>query len=64
MARFLSLYSAYKEAKYITLKRLYLEAMEDILPHVGKIYVIDKEQKNLLNILDLSKEIEKQKSEK
>jgi len=62
VARFLSLYSAYKEAKDITLKRLYLEAMEDILPHVGKIYIIDKEQKNLLNILDLSKEIEKQKS--
>ena len=53
-ARFLDLYTAYIQAKDITLRRLYLDAMEKTLPRVGKKFIIDKEQKNLLNLLDLT----------
>ncbi len=53
-ARFLDLYSEYKKAKDITVKRLYLESIEKALSKVGRIYIIDKKQKNLLNLLDLS----------
>ena len=34
---------------------MYLEAMQDILPGVAQIYVMDKKQQNLLPFLDLSK---------
>ncbi len=56
VVRFLELYAEYKKAKDITLKRLYLETMESVLPNVGKIYIIDKEQKNILNLLSLTGE--------
>lgn len=54
VVRFLDLYAEYAKAKDITLKRLYLEAMGKILPRIGKKYIIDKEQKNILNLLDLT----------
>ncbi len=54
VARFLDLYEEYVKAKDITLRRLYLEAMGKMLPRVGKKYIIDKEQKNLLHLLDLT----------
>jgi len=52
-ARFLSLYAEYTKAKDVTRRRLYLEAIQDILPKLGKKYVIDAEQKNLLPLLNL-----------
>jgi len=53
--RFLDLYKEYAKAKDITLKRLYLEAIADTLPHVEKLYIIDKEQQGVLKLLDLTK---------
>jgi membrane protease subunit HflK len=44
----------YKKAKSITKKRLYLEAMEDILPGIEKFIVPDGEGGNLLNLLNLT----------
>ena len=61
VARFLDLYSEYIKAKDITLKRLYLEAIEKTLPYVGNKYIIDKDQKNILNLLDLTDKRNKSK---
>ncbi|MBF0413174.1 MAG: FtsH protease activity modulator HflK [Desulfamplus sp.] len=52
-ARFTSLYQEYSKAKDVTEKRLYLEAMSEILPKLGKKYVIDSGQTNLLPLLNM-----------
>lgn len=52
-ARFTSVYKEYIKAKDVTEKRLYLEAMEEILPRLGKKYVVDSGQKNLLPLLNM-----------
>lgn len=52
-ARFKAVYNEYVKAKDITKKRLYLEALKDILPKIGKKFIIDSDQKNLLPLLNL-----------
>ncbi len=52
-ARFTSLYQEYVKAKDVTEKRLYLEAMSEILPKLGKKYLLDSGQKNLLPLLNM-----------
>ncbi len=54
-ARFISVYNAYSKAREVTLKRIYLEAMQDIIPKIGSKYIIDAEQKNLLPLLNLGR---------
>ncbi len=54
-ARFLELYKAYTTAEDVTKRRLYLEAMQSILPRMGNKYVVDAKQKNLLPLLNLGK---------
>ena len=44
--RFVNLHNAYTGAKETTARRLYLEAMEDILPRL-KILIVDSDQENL-----------------
>lgn len=53
-ARFLAVLKEYRAAKEVTRKRLYLETMQDILPSVSEIYVIDKEQRSLLPLLNVT----------
>lgn len=52
-ARFLDLYQAYTKAEDVTRRRLYLEAMQEILPKMEKKYYVDADQKNLLPFLNL-----------
>jgi modulator of FtsH protease HflK len=52
-ARFSDLYNAYKNAKDVTRRRLYLDAMQQILPKLGKKYIMDKNQNNILPLLNL-----------
>ncbi len=52
-AKFSALYQEYDKARDITRKRLYLEAMLDVLPGLGTKYVIDADQKNLLPLLNM-----------
>ena len=52
-ARFLAQYKEYARAKDVTRRRLYLEALKDLFPKLGKKYIIDAEQKNLLPLLNL-----------
>lgn len=53
--RFISILKEYQLAPEVTRQRMYLEAMQDILPSVAHIFVMDKNQQNLLPFLDLSK---------
>jgi membrane protease subunit HflK len=52
-ARFLSLYEEYVKAEDVTRRRLYLEAMREVLPKLGNKYIVDAEQKNFLPLLNL-----------
>jgi len=53
--RFNAILTEYNQAPEVTRRRMYLEAMQDILPAVAQIYVMDKKQQNLIPFLDLSK---------
>jgi membrane protease subunit HflK len=52
-ARFLDLYDEYVKAQDVTKRRLYLEAFRDIIPKIGKIYMVDSKLKNLLPLVNL-----------
>jgi membrane protease subunit HflK len=52
-AKFIATWNAYKNAKDVTRKRLYLETMNDIIPKAGKKYIIDPDQRSLLPLLRL-----------
>lgn len=59
-ARFSSIYEEYVKAKDVTRRRLYLEALKDLFPKLGKKYIIDADQKNLLPLLNLgTQEVQK-----
>lgn len=51
--RFTALYEAYAKAEDVTRRRLYLEAIREILPKMGEKYIVDEEQNNLLPLLNL-----------
>ncbi len=53
--RFQAIVKEYQLAPDVTRRRMYLEAMQDILPGVDHIYVMDKKQQTLLPFLDLAK---------
>lgn len=52
--RFLDILKEYKNSPDVTRKRMYLETMQEILPNVEKIYVIDKDQQAPLPLLNLT----------
>ncbi len=52
--RFLSVYAAYAVAKDVTLKRLYIETMQDVLSH-SETTIVDDKLRNLLPVLPLSR---------
>ena len=51
--RFSALLKEYRRAPEVTRKRLYVEAMTEILPNIRQKYVIDEQIKGLLPLLDL-----------
>jgi modulator of FtsH protease HflK len=51
--RFLSVLAAYQTAKEVTLRRMYLETMQDILTHSSSL-VVDDKLKGLVPFLPLS----------
>ncbi len=55
-AKFIATWEAYKNAKEVTRKRLYLEVMNEVLPKAGNKFVIDSSQKSILPLLSLNKE--------
>lgn len=55
-ARFVAQYKEYAKARDVTRRRLYLEALKDLFPKLGKKYILDADQKNVLPLLNLGKE--------
>jgi membrane protease subunit HflK len=55
-SRFVAQYKEYAKARDVTRRRLYLESLKDLFPKLGKKYIIDADQKNLLPLLNLGKE--------
>ena len=53
-ARFLAIMKEYQAAKDVTRQRMYLETLQEVLPSVKNIYVIDKDQRSILPFLDIS----------
>jgi membrane protease subunit HflK len=53
VANFRAVLKEYRKAKAVTRTRLYLEAMENILPNVQKYIIPDGKDGNLLNLLNL-----------
>jgi membrane protease subunit HflK len=50
---FLSTWTAYKEAKEVTRKRLYLETLQQVFPNAGRIYIMDPQGHGVLPLLNL-----------
>jgi membrane protease subunit HflK len=57
-SRFTAFYNEYAKAKDVTRRRLYLETMNDVYPKLGDKYIVDSDQKNLLPLLNLGKQIQ------
>jgi len=51
--KFNEVYQAYRLSKDVTKRRIYLETMSAIFPKIEKKYIIDKDQKGLLQFLQL-----------
>jgi membrane protease subunit HflK len=54
--RFKALYAEYSKAKDVTKRRLYLEALKDLLPKLGPKYIVDANQQNLLPLLNIGQQ--------
>jgi membrane protease subunit HflK len=52
--RFNAIVAEYLKAKEVTRRRMYLEAMQDILPNVDHVYVMDQGGQTVLPFLDLT----------
>jgi membrane protease subunit HflK len=57
--RFTALYEEYRKAPTVTKKRLYLEAMNEVLPKVGRKLITDEEATGILPLFNLEKEVMK-----
>jgi len=53
VALFNNVYREYRKAPDVTRRRLYLEAMNEVLPKVEQIFIIDEEQEGVLPHLNL-----------
>jgi len=60
-ARFAAQYKEYAKARDVTRRRLYLEALRDLFPKLGRKYILDADQGNVLPLLNLGKEGGEQK---
>jgi membrane protease subunit HflK len=58
-SRFLSIYQEYRRSPLVTRKRLYLEAISEILPKLKKKIIFDEKQQNVLPLLNLGEEVKK-----
>jgi len=52
--KFLAVWEEYRKAKDVTRRRLYLETLGEILPKMGRKYIVDSEQKTILPMLSLT----------
>ena len=54
--RFEALYEEYRKAPAVTRKRIYLEAMGQIMPKLGRKLILDEDAKGILPLLQLDGE--------
>lgn len=54
--RFLAVWREYSRAKDVTRRRYYLETMQEILPKVKDIFIVDEGQQGLVPLLQLQKQ--------
>ena len=52
--KFVAVWKEYQVAKDVTKRRLYLETLGEILPKIGRTYIIDVDQKGILPLLSLA----------
>ncbi len=52
--RFLSVWEEYNKSKDVTRRRIYLETMKEVLPRMGRKFIIDESQTGVLPLLPLS----------
>ncbi|MHC4471005.1 MAG: FtsH protease activity modulator HflK [Planctomycetota bacterium] len=52
---FLAVLAEYRKAEEVTRRRLYLEAMLEILPKIGEIVLVDSESGDVLKLLDVGR---------
>ena len=52
--RFASVYAAYKDGKEVTVKKMYLDAIEDVLSKANKVIIDPSQKGNLLPVLSLN----------
>lgn len=57
--RFMSVYREYAKAPVVTRRRLYLEALNEILTGIDRKIIFDQSQKNILPLLNLGEEVKK-----
>ena len=55
-SRFTQIWAEYKESKDVTRRRLYLESMGKVLPLLHKKYIVDKDVKGLLPLMQIGEE--------
>jgi len=58
-SRFTSVYKEYAKAPVVTRKRLYLEAINEVMQKIRKKFIVDDKQKNVLPLLNLNEEVKK-----
>jgi len=51
--KFLAVWEEYRKSPEVTKKRLYLETLNEVLPKIGKKYILDTEEKGVLPFLPL-----------
>lgn len=51
--KFLAVWEEYRKSPEVTKKRLYLETLNDVLPKIGKKYILDTKEKGVLPFLPL-----------
>ncbi len=56
--RFLALLTEYRKAPSVTRSRIYLETLEEVLPRLEEVYVMDEKSGGLLPLLPLRKSME------
>ena len=57
--RFVSIQAEYSRAPLVTRRRLYLEAMTEVLPKAGRRFVVDDKARGILPLLNLTASAEK-----
>jgi membrane protease subunit HflK len=56
VSRFLAILEQFENAPETTRRRMYLETIDDVLPRMGKVYIVDKGQTGPIPILNLDRD--------